>query len=204
MNVRLVCLTPGGIGGALPDANRIKKFEAALADSFRRVANGWRDESKRNAPIGPSKGDLRKLQKGGGTFTTKGTSAKPPQTIKLTRFYRASAAALASKTRGTVAGPAGGLGERLTSWKQPGGLENSIKCEYDAEHAEVFVASNATAGQYAGIIHDMKGVKWHERGPGTQSKGERADEKFIERALPDAEAKLRDALGKSLKELFGS
>ena len=203
MNVILKCLTPGGFGGVMPDERKVGAFVAALRKRMGDIATFWKDESKRNAPIGPTKEQLRKLHKGGGTVAVPGTSAKPPSTIKLTRFYRMSAAALASSKRGTLAGPAGGLGERLTSWKAPGGLVKSIECESDENHIEVFVASNSDAGEYAQIIHDLKGVKWHERGPGTQAKGDRADEKFIERAQPEAERRLQDYLSRSLKELFG-
>lgn len=200
----LKCLTPGGFGGVMPDERRVGAFVDALRKRMDDVAKFWQGESKRNAPIGPTKEQLRKLHKGGGSAEIRGTRAKPPSTIKLTRFYRMSAAALASSKRGTLAGPAGGLGERLASWKNPGGLVRSIECESDENHVEVFVASNAEAGEYAHIIHDLKGVKWHERGPGTQAKGDRADEKFIERAQPAAAKRLEAYLSQSLKELFGS
>lgn len=203
MKVSLECLTDGYFDHILPDDGRIAKFRAALKQRMGDIAKRWMGESQKNAPIGPTKGLLKELHRGGGTTTTKGTRVKPGATVKLTRFYSMSAAALASKKKGTLSGPAGGLGERLTSWKNPGGLVRSIECESDEEHAAVFVASNAEAGEYAHIIHDMKGVKWHERGPGTQAKGDRADEKFIERAQPDAVQKLNDYLAKSLKELFG-
>lgn len=70
----------------------------------------------------------------------------------------------------------------------PGGLEQSISHEVrggNAPECSVFVASNAPAGKYARRIHDEKGVTWHRRGPGTVAKGQRADDKFIERAIRD-------------------
>lgn len=67
----------------------------------------------------------------------------------------------------------------------PGGLEKSIEAELYTDGAMVFVAANSYAGKYAKRIHDEKGVKWNKRGIGTIAKGNRADEKFIERALND-------------------
>lgn len=76
----------------------------------------------------------------------------------------------------------------------PGGLEKSIQYEVQGvgKNAEcsVFVASNGHATTekgycYAPRIHDEKGKTWHKRGPGTIAKGQRADDKFIERAIRD-------------------
>lgn len=72
----------------------------------------------------------------------------------------------------------------------PGGLEKSIEREIrpDGLSVAVFVASNSYAGKYARRIHDLKGVAWFRRGPGTVAKGPRADEKFVERAIRDNES----------------
>ena len=67
----------------------------------------------------------------------------------------------------------------------PGGLEKSIEYEATETGCSVFVASNSQAGKYAKRIHDEKGVTWRNRGPGTIAKGQRADDKFIERAIRD-------------------
>ena len=66
-----------------------------------------------------------------------------------------------------------------------GGLERSIEYEASESGCAVFVASNSQAGRYARRIHDEKGITWRNRGPGTVAKGQRADEKFIERAIRD-------------------
>ena len=203
MKITFKCLTDGYFDHVLPDEVRVARFREALRKRMQDVATFWQGESKKNAPIGPTKEQLRTLHKKG-SYETGGTRAKPPTTIHLTRFYRMSAAALSSSKRGTVAGPVGGLKERLSSWKSPGGLVRSIEAKGDENGVEVFVASNGEASEYAHIIHDLKGVKWHERGPGTQAKGDRADEKFIERAQPDAEKRMDEYLSRSLKELFGS
>ena len=204
MEIRLEQVSPEGLDTVLPSDAEMQAFEKACAENMRRVSIDWMQEAVKNAPRGPSETQLKKLHKVG-SYTTKATKRIAPQTIALTKFYRRSAAALSAKKRGTVVGPANGLKARLMgtgNWKTPGDLENSIQCESDAEHAAVFVASNAPAGAYAEIIHDKKGVKWHERGPGTQAKGERADEKFIERAQPDAAVKLADAMSKTVNQLF--
>lgn len=73
----------------------------------------------------------------------------------------------------------------------PGGLEKSITYEVTGGAASVFVASNSYAGKYARRIHDEKFVTWKNRGAGTIAKGNRADEKFIERAVNDNQGKFR-------------
>ena len=72
---------------------------------------------------------------------------------------------------------------RSTNRAKPGGLERSISLAVNPDNAEVFIATNSEAGKYAFRIHEEKGISWHERGPGTITKGVRADDKFIERAV---------------------
>ena len=68
----------------------------------------------------------------------------------------------------------------------PGGLEKSIEFQQTSmTEGMVYVAANSYAGKYAKRIHDEKGVSWRNRGVGTIAKGDRADEKFIERAMSD-------------------
>lgn len=66
---------------------------------------------------------------------------------------------------------------------KPGGLERSIEKVVRGDEAIIFVASNSEAGSYAAKIHDEKGETWFKRGIGTISKGSKADDKFIERAI---------------------
>ena len=83
-----------------------------------------------------------------------------------------------------------------------GGLERSIEFALNPAGLEgvVYVAANSEAGAYAGRIHDQKGDTWHNRGPGTITKGARADEKFIARAVGDNAGKVdefcKDEMGK--------
>lgn len=95
-----------------------------------------------------------------------------------------------SPTR-TIASATLKVNRRSKSQRAPGGLEKSIVRDVYVKagnpEASVFVASTAPAGKYAKYIHDMKGVKWWKRGPGTIAKGDKADEKFIERAIRDLE-----------------
>lgn len=74
-----------------------------------------------------------------------------------------------------------------TSRPKPGGLENSIDYQTDALGAIIFVSANSEAGDYAFRIHEQKGQSWHKRGIGTVSKGSKADDKFIVRAIQDTE-----------------
>lgn len=82
----------------------------------------------------------------------------------------------------------------------PGGLEKSIEYEITQDGCSVFVAKNSFAGKYAKRIHDEKGVTWKNRGPGTIAKGQRADEKFIERAIKDNEAKFTAIVEDEIKK----
>ena len=61
----------------------------------------------------------------------------------------------------------------------------SIAFQSSDSMVEVFVPSNSPAGSYAFKMHEQKGSKWKERGPGTQAKGPQADDKFITRAATD-------------------
>lgn len=85
----------------------------------------------------------------------------------------------------------------------PGGLERSIRWEMKGSgltsDAEIFVARNAEAGAYAKYIHDERWKKWFKRGIGTCRKGDRANEKFIERAVKDNRARYKESLDKALK-----
>ncbi len=206
MELRLEEIAGAGLEDVLPTDEDLAKFYEATERNFYRGAHEWLKEAKRNAPISPTVGLLKKLQKAGGTVTLpgKGVSVKP-QAVSMTFFYRASAAALKRRKEGTLGGTAGSLNawKNLTrSHDTPGALTNSIQAEFDPEHMAVFVPSNSEAGEYAEIIHDEKGVKWKERGPGTQAKGEQADEKFIERAMPGAFKKFSEAMNKALLKLF--
>ena len=85
----------------------------------------------------------------------------------------------------------------------PGGLEKSIRVRTDARGACIYVPRSDPAGAYAHYIHDMKNVLWYRRGIGTRRKGDRADEKFIDRAIKDnvgkINATLQAALDKAMK-----
>ena len=94
--------------------------------------------------------------------------------------------------------------KRRTKQKSaPGGLERSIVCDIMGDTAIIYVLQNSAAGKYARRIHDMKGKTWWKRGAGTVAKGDRADEKFIYRALKDNakayEAKVAKAVEAALR-----
>lgn len=205
MKISIESMTGDYLDSVMPGDEQIAKFRADCKEGLRRAGDFWKNESVKNAPRSPSASMLRKLTKAGGSYVTPARGRMAPKPVSLTAFYRQAASTLSQKKKGTFSGPAGGLRERLSgsNWKNPGGLERSIQFESDEEKMEVFVASNAEAGEYASIIHDMKGVKWKERGPGTQAKGDRADDKFVERARPSALERLQGVLAKALSALFG-
>lgn len=94
---------------------------------------------------------------------------------------------------------------RATHRAKPGGLEQSI--DWDVNKADssvsIFVSGNSPASRYAITMHDGKGTKWKNRGVGTQAKGERADDKFIKRAVEEneeiAHQFISDMLDKALR-----
>lgn len=90
-----------------------------------------------------------------------------------------------------------------TTRAKPGGLERSIGQDVNDARCEgtVFVPINSEAGRYAVRIHDEKGTKWQYRGKGTEKKGGRADEKFIERAVIDDEPKVGHVIEIELKKV---
>jgi len=83
----------------------------------------------------------------------------------------------------------------------PGALQSSIDMKATVNFAEIFVPTNSPAGAYAYRIHEEKGSKWWKRGPGTVAKGEKADEKFIERAISDSEKDLITILDDEIKQI---
>ena len=87
----------------------------------------------------------------------------------------------------------------------PGGLEKSIEVDYDKANMSVviFVRENSYAGKYARKIHDEKGRTWKNRGPGTIAKGDRADDKFIERAIRDNETRFAEILPDEFRQAIG-
>ena len=69
---------------------------------------------------------------------------------------------------------------------EPGGLERSITATVEGighdTNVSCYVRLPSEAQAYANVIHNQKGTRWKNRGIGTRAKGEKADEKFIERA----------------------
>lgn len=81
---------------------------------------------------------------------------------------------------------------RAHSGPNPGGLIRSITSKTQNDGVHVFVSGNAEAGKYAHRIHELKHKPggWTRRGLGTQSRGSRADDKFITRAITDNEGNI--------------
>lgn len=134
------------------------------------------------APISPSITILRNLKRAGGnagdSIYTKATKRRGGQHVMMTKWYADRLDMLLSPD------------PRATSRAKPGGLMRSIQFASDQTKAEIFVPVNSPAGKYAFKMHEEKGKTWKHRGPGTQAKGYKADDKFIERAIKDNESKL--------------
>jgi len=150
------------------------------------------------APISPStsmlKAFAKKLKSGGefaNTLYVAGRKGRSGQAVKLTAFYEHRLPMLLSKD------------PRSTSRPTPGGLENSIMMTSDDNHAEIYVPANSPAGEYAYKIHEERGSKWKDLGPGSQAKGPQAREKFITRAISDNETNIITIMTDQIDKAIG-
>lgn len=191
MEINVQPVPGNGFPNALPSSKWEETMRAGLERALYEVGDAWKNDSIANAPKSPSVTILKRLSKKE-SFKTKETKRRKSVTVSITDSYARSAKSLSRKD---------GSGARAYK-ANPGGLERSIQMEYDDEHCEVFVTSNAEAGSYAERIHDEKGVSWSERGPGTQAKGAQADDKFIERAINGKLEVLAGKLEKVVAKVF--
>lgn len=85
----------------------------------------------------------------------------------------------------------------------PGGLERSITAVNetigDAVRVSCYVRTPSEAQAYANVIHNEKGKRWFKRGIGTVAKGEKADERFIERARDENLKRYFGAIDKAIQ-----
>jgi hypothetical protein len=162
-----------------------------------RIGGLWKRTAVEYAPISPSTTMLKTFKKkmaGGGEFANTlyvvGRKGSSGRVIKMTRFYEAKMDMLLSKKPNNTNKP------------MPGGLMRSITVRSTEHMVEVFVPSNSPAGSYAFKMHEEKGSRWKERGPGTQAKGPKADDKFITRAATDKKGEfiaiINDELNKAI------
>jgi hypothetical protein len=143
------------------------KIDRVLTDTMRRASKQIAAESRLNAPKSPTQAEL-----------------DADRTAKYGKKHTAKV----KKRRGKV------RKANASSRPAPGGLMQSIASEVikagQNVDGSIFVASNSAAVKYARRIHDDKGKTWNERGIGTEKKGPRADEKFIERAVNASDASI--------------
>lgn len=145
----------------LGDANREMndRISAAMRRTMQWVAEDWMSQAAHTyAPVSP-------------------TQAQIDQERAKRKGVKVSKVAKARRRRKTKTKP------------EPGGLERSISATVDQSGEDInaccFVRTPSEAQAYANVIHNEKGKRWHNRGLGTRAKGEKADEKFIERARDD-------------------
>ena len=155
-----------------------------LTRSLHRIGGLWKRTAVDYAPISPTTSMLKSFAKNlkrRGEFAhkmyVKGRRGHSGQVVTLTKFYEVRLPMLISK----------GSKDR----PMPGGLMRSITMRSTDSLVEVFVPANSPAGQYTFKIHEEKGIRWKERGPGTQAKGPQADDKFITRAATDKRNEFR-------------
>ncbi len=181
--------------------NRAENVKKALPAIAREVGMYVQREAKDNAPRSPTQAQIdlwRTVKQSDGSVKLLKRSPKDVRKLLKRR----------QKLRKTLVEKHAKQGK---AWRQtrpaPGGLERSISNEViisgDDVTANVFVASNSEAQGYAKKIHDEKGKSWHRRGRGTINKGDRADDKFIARAVHDAktDAKTRRSIMEKLKRV---
>lgn len=171
-----------GLGAIIKEVAKAHKAHVdAIRQALKDTAIVMHRDSKRNAPRSPTAAQARAERKA--KWIAKHGNTKG--------FAKAQKAGLARRQPNSH------------SRAMPGGLEHSIRWEMKgsglSSDAEIFVARNAEAGKYAKYIHDMKGIKWRKRGVGTVGKGERADDKYIERAVKANEGLYKQNLDKILK-----
>jgi hypothetical protein len=143
-----------------------------------RIGGLWKKTAVQYAPISPSTTMLKKFAKQmkqgkahANILRVKGRKGNLDFGVVLTRFYEYRLPML--------------IGKGSKNRPMPGGLMRSISVRNTDTQVECFVPTNSVAGSYAFKIHEEKGSKWKDRGPGTQAKGPQADEKFITRAAAD-------------------
>lgn len=179
-------VTIQGLPEAIDALNRVDNgIRAGMRRALYRIGAMVKSTAVEYAPISPTTSMLKafsKQLKGGGEFAgtmyVAGRKGQSGQVVKLTAFYMHRLPMLLSKDPNATTRPT------------PGGLMKSIMFTSSDSMAEIFVPANSPAGTYAKKIHDEKGSTWKERGPGTQAKGAKADDKFIERAVKDNESNI--------------
>jgi hypothetical protein len=152
--------------------------KTGITRALYRIGAIWKKTAVEYAPISPTTNLLQRLQKNNGTIRLDSRHKNKTRIVTLTRFYADRLPMLLSKD------------PRNTNRPMPGGLMRSISMRSDSEKAEVFVPSNAPGGKYAAKIHDERGSKWRDLGPGSQAKGPQAREKFILRAFVDRQQEI--------------
>ncbi len=155
-----------------------------LTRSLHRIGGLWKRTAVEYSPISPTSSMLNsfaKRLKAGGEFADRmyvpGRKGGAGSTVRLTAFYQFRLNSM--------------VGKNAKKRPMPGGLMRSITMRSTDSLVEVFVPANSPAGQYAFKIHEEKGIRWKERGPGTQAKGPQADDKFITRAATDKRNEFR-------------
>ena len=169
------------VGRYLDGANRAI-VEAARKRGAMRAGLVVQREAVRNAPRSPTEAQKRAEKK---------SSVKPAPHARrrslVSRLVHKAVSAVKRMLKRRRRGRARAV---------PGGLEKSIEIGPVSEGCSIFVASNSPAGKYAKRMHDEKGKTWWNRGPGTRSKGTRADEKFIDWAIEAS----KDLIGRIIED----
>lgn len=179
-------VTLQGLPEALDTLDRVDNgIRAGMRRALFRIGALVKRTAVDYAPISPTTSMLKafsKQLKGGGEFAgtlyVAGRRGQSGRAVKLTAFYMHRLPMLLSRDPNATTRPT------------PGGLMKSIAFTSTDSRAEIFVPANSPAGTYAKKIHDEKGSSWKDRGPGTQAKGPKADDKFIERAAKDNESNI--------------
>lgn len=157
-------------------------LDAEIGRATFRVGQIFLRESVANAPRSPTMAQIKRDRK-----RREENGMKKKLSAKQKAFYK--------RLRSPTA----------TTRPKPGGLEKSIQVETgtDADgvaFATVYVPRTSLAGKYADYIHNRRFQVpgWQDRGIGTKAKGDRAREKFIQRAMDDNAGKFREIYQKAI------
>lgn len=177
----------------------LSKLASAIRDPARalfRIGALVKDTARKYSPISPTSRAMKRQRLASQIRGMRASGLRGKPLMVAIRKYKSLSRKISSakKKSGAVSRP------------KPGSLQNSIEFERSAGAVSVFVAANSPAGKYGRYIHDQgpHGTgKWKNRGLGTVRKGGQADDKFIERALKDNEAKIHAILEDEIAKQAG-
>ena len=204
------------------------KGKAAVRRALYRISHTVLKTAREYAPISPTVAMMKRFLAAGGkegtVLHTQATGKRASQRVVLTHHYASKLSIWKKQKRPpkllsnaqlgllSAINPRAALSAmhkqnpkngRRISRPVPGGLMRALTARSDDNMAEISVPVNSEAGKYGYVIHEEKGIRWKDRGPGTQAKGAQADAKFIARAITDNKATIKSTIKDEYKKAVG-